>query len=82
MIKAGITLCQFLVLMAFFPLHMALATEYTAHGIADFRVSYIDSLDKGYLTSGQGKLGLGDGLHFSVAQIYRYLGKMVLVPMA
>ena len=54
--------------MAVLPLHTALAAEYSAHGIADFRVSYIDSVDKGYLTSGQGKLGLGDGLHFSVAQ--------------
>lgn len=61
MIKTGITLCQLLVLLAYFPLHMALAAEYTAHGIVDFRVSHIDSLDKGYLTSGQGKLGLGDG---------------------
>ncbi len=69
MIKTGIRLCQFLVLMVVFILHTASATEYSVRGIADFRVSYIDSVDKGYLTSGQGKLGLGDGLHFSLAQL-------------
>ena len=69
MIKTGVTLYQFLVLMVVFLLSTASATEYSVHGIADFRVSYIDSVDKGYLTSGQGKLGLGDGLHLSLIHI-------------
>ena len=44
------------------------AAEFSAHGIVDFRISHIDSLEKSYLDGGQGKFALGDELHFSLAQ--------------
>lgn len=68
MIKTDIRYCQLLFVVCL-PVQSVVAAEYTAHGILDFRASYIDSSDKGYLIGGQGKLGLGDGVHLSAAQI-------------
>tara|TARA_R110001583_G_scaffold22238_1_gene83539 strand:- start:11489 stop:12718 length:1230 start_codon:yes stop_codon:yes gene_type:complete len=50
-------------------MHSVAAAEYKVDGLLDLRMSYVDSLGKGYLNSGQGKSGLDDGLHFSVAQL-------------
>lgn len=69
MIKTNIRYCQILFFVACLPVQTVVAAEYTAHGIFDFRASHIDSSDKGYLIGGQGKLGLGDGVHLSAAQI-------------
>ena len=46
----------------------SLAAEYGIHGIADFRLNIVDSLAQSYLAAGQGKLGLNDGAHASLAQ--------------
>lgn len=68
MTKTGIIASCFLILLACFQLSNSQAAEFSAHGIVDLRVSQIDSLEKSYLTGGQGKLALSDGLQFSVAQ--------------
>lgn len=44
------------------------AVEYNAHGVLDLRASLTDSLQRSYLAAGQGKFGLGDGEHLSIAQ--------------
>ena len=44
------------------------AAEFVVHGIVDLRVSQVSSTEKTYLDGGQGKLGFGDGVQFSVAQ--------------
>ncbi|WP_310735766.1 hypothetical protein [Psychromonas sp. SR45-3] len=69
MINTGIKYLHFTLLVACLTPQAAIAAEYNAHGILDFRVKHINSSDQGYLTGGQGKLGLGDGVHFSAAQI-------------
>ena len=46
----------------------AMSVEYGIHGIADFRLTAVDSLAQSYLAAGQGKLGLNDGAHASLAQ--------------
>lgn len=45
-----------------------MAVEYGVHGIADLRLYAIDSLEHSYLAAGQGKFGLNDGAHASIAQ--------------
>ncbi len=64
--KIGVNI--FLALLVFFQLQNSQAAEFTAHGIVDLRVSQVSSSDKSYLTGGQGKFALADGLQFSIAQ--------------
>lgn len=45
-----------------------LSAEYQFHGIVDLRASKVDSLEKSYIAGGQGKFGLSDGQHISIAQ--------------
>jgi len=44
------------------------AVEFNVHGVLDIRATYVDSLNDSYLAAGQGKFGMGDGGHFSLAQ--------------
>ena len=44
------------------------AAEYKFHGILDVRASVTDSLEKSYLSAGQGKFGTNDGKGLSLAQ--------------
>lgn len=67
--KIAISTHFFLVLLTFFQLSDTQAAEFTVHGIADIRVSQVDSVEKSYLHGGQGKFASGDGLQFSVAQV-------------
>ena len=62
------TISFFLVLLNFFLLPNSQAAEFSAHGIVDFRISHVNSLEKSYLEGGYGKFALGDGLQFSLAQ--------------
>ena len=61
-------LLSFLVMVGGVYLPKSMAVEYGIHGIVDIRASAVDSLNKSYLAAGQGKLGLNDGKHVSVAQ--------------
>lgn len=66
--KTGLRINFFLVLLACCQLLNSQAAEFSAHGIVDFRISQVNSLEKSYLDGGQGKFALGDGLQFSLAQ--------------
>jgi len=66
--KVAVSINILLVLLACFQLSNSQAAEFSAHGIVDLRVSQISSSDKSYLTGGQGKFALDEGLQFSVAQ--------------
>ena len=45
-----------------------IAAEYSIHGLVDLRASHTDSVNKSYLSAGQGKLGLNQGNDFFLAQ--------------
>ena len=64
--KTGISI--FLVFFVCSQLQNSQAAEFSAHGIVDLRVNQVSSSEKSYLSGGQGKFALGDGLQFSLAQ--------------
>lgn len=66
--QIGINVSFLLIFVFCFQMLNSQAAEFSAHGIVDFRISHIDSLEKSYLDGGQGKFALGDELHFSLAQ--------------
>jgi hypothetical protein len=68
-VKKNVVITGFyLIVLAYFTIFKSQSAEYSAHGIVDLRISKVDSLDKSYLTAGQGKFGSEDGLQFSLAQ--------------
>lgn len=61
---------QPLIALALFiiPLSFSQAAEFTAKGIIDMRASYTNSVNKSYLSGGQGKFGTDDGYLLYIAQ--------------
>lgn len=64
--KNRLSVFIFLALWFYHPL--STSAEYKMHGILDIRATATDSLEKSYMAAGQGKFGLNDGEHLSVAQ--------------
>ncbi|WP_243836975.1 hypothetical protein [Psychromonas algicola] len=66
--KPKYILLSFSLVAGFTYLPNVMAVEYGVHGIADLRLNAVDSLEKSYLAAGQGKFGLNNGAHASIAQ--------------